>query len=147
VRKRIIEGPIPGVEPDLAEGRGTDNGEKGAEHHPHLRRETRSGQWRCCGLYGVGRLAGSICHGLNSPSKGEKRHVALIAEIVNRPSSGEGQRSQAFTPLRERTQEAEFYARQALIWVFLAKTAKRSICVKTREWVGLILGAGGPFCP
>jgi hypothetical protein len=32
-------------------------------------------------------------------------------------------------------------------WVFLTKTAKGQFVSKPREWVGLILGAGGPFCP
>jgi hypothetical protein len=32
-------------------------------------------------------------------------------------------------------------------WVFLTKTAKGQFVSKPRAWVGLILDAGGPFCP
>ena len=98
MRERIVEGLVPCVEPDLAEGRGTDDGDDGdaqqqelcplrraqesAKHYQHPRREAHSCHQRSCGGGQVGLLTGSISHGGKFPSKRyEKRHAALSPEV------------------------------------------------------------------
>jgi hypothetical protein len=79
MRERIVEGFVPGVEPDLAEGRDADDGDdgeaeqqdlvalrrgpEGADHDLHRSQEAHSGRRRRWGCGRWGRLGGRIWHG------------------------------------------------------------------------------------